>query len=74
MFYMISIGKYKKDFEYIPWNMHTFLFYCDYIIVLSILILLPIFFRVASHALGQSYDCHSACEASLKDLGKNQSV
>ena len=28
---------------------------------------LPIFFRVASQALGQSYDCPSACEATMKD-------
>ena len=31
---------------------------------------LPISFRVASLALGQSYDCPSACEATLKDMGK----
>ena len=30
----------------------------------------PIFFRVASLALGQSYDCPSASEATLKDMGK----
>ena len=29
------------------------------------------FFRVASLALGQSYDCPSACEVILKDMGKN---
>ena len=31
---------------------------------------LSIFFRVASQALGQSYDCPSAYEATLKDMGK----
>ena len=31
---------------------------------------LPIFFRVGSLALGQSYDCPSACEPTLKDMGK----
>ena len=30
----------------------------------------PIFFKVASLALGQSYDCPSASEATLKDMGK----
>ena len=30
---------------------------------------LPIFFRVASLALGQSYDCPSASEATLQDMG-----
>ena len=33
-------------------------------------IYLPIFFRVASLALGQSYDCPSASEGTLKDMGK----
>ena len=30
---------------------------------------LPIFFRVASLALGQSYDCPSAGEVILKNMG-----
>ena len=33
------------------------------------MIYLPISFRVASLALGQSYDCPSASEATLKDMG-----
>ena len=36
----------------------------------SILIFVPISFRVASLALGQSYDCPSASEATLKNMGK----
>ena len=32
--------------------------------------LLPISFRVTSQALGQSYDCPSACEVILTDIGK----
>ena len=32
--------------------------------------ILPIFFRVTSLALGQSYDCPSASEATLKNNGK----
>ena len=32
---------------------------------------LPIFFMVVSLALGQSYDCPSACEATLKNVSKN---
>ena len=31
---------------------------------------LPIFFRLTSLALGQSFDCPSASEVSLKDMGK----
>ena len=31
---------------------------------------LPISLRVASLALGQSYDCHSASEVTLKDMGE----
>ena len=30
----------------------------------------PISFRIASLALGQSYDCPSAREVTLKDMGK----
>ena len=33
---------------------------------------LPIFFRVASLALGQSYDCPSASEVTLKDMDKRK--
>ena len=40
---------------------------CTQIIYLHVLI----FFGVASLALGQSYDCPSASEATLKDMGKN---
>ena len=32
--------------------------------------ILPIYFTIASLALGQSFDCPSANEASLKDIGK----
>ena len=31
---------------------------------------LPIFFRVTSPAPGQSYDCPSASEVTMKDMGK----
>ena len=33
-------------------------------------LILPISFRVTSLALGQSYDCPSACEVILKNMGK----
>ena len=33
--------------------------------------ILPISFRVTSRALGQSYDCPSASEVTLKDMGKH---
>ena len=34
------------------------------------MVYLSIFFRIASLALGQSYDCPSASEVTLKDMGK----
>ena len=34
------------------------------------MVILPIFFRVTSLALGQSYDCPSASEVTLKYMGK----
>ena len=48
------------------------LFCCGYIINSSwiLVIGLPIFFRVASLALGQSYDCPSASEVTLRDMRK----
>ena len=33
-------------------------------------IYLPIFFMVAPQALGQLYDCPSACEATMNYMGK----
>ena len=44
------------------------------IVVIScglITVFLSIFFRVDSLALGQSYDCPSACESALKNIGKH---
>ena len=37
---------------------------------LWIVVVLPTFFRVTSLSLGQSYDCPSASEATLKDVGE----
>ena len=45
-------------------------FLLDYQFSLIYVINLPIFFRVASLALGQSYDCPSASEATLKKMGQ----
>ena len=45
---------------------------CTYLMghsVISVVVYLPIFFRAASQALGQH--CPSACEASLKGMGKS---
>ena len=39
-----------------------------YFIVARYGYILPLSFRVTSLALGQSYDCPSACEATLKDM------
>ena len=65
----------KNSREYIPWNMHVVLLS---FILLGLhsrfyqihLIHLPIFFRVTSLALGQSYDFPSASDVTLKDMGK----
>ena len=48
------------------------MFSCVYIIICKwfYVIILPIYFRVASLALGQSYDCPSASEVTLKYMGK----
>ena len=46
------------------------LFWLYYISLGSHVICLPISFMVASLALGQSYDCPSASEETMKDMGK----
>ena len=63
----------------IPYNMHMVLLclallwlyhqlsYACWVHVIH----LPIFFRVASLALWQSYDCHSASEVTQKNMGKS---
>ena len=60
--------------QYIPLNTCMHLFVCfDYEIRSSCRIHfndLPIFFRVASLALGQSQDCPSASEVTLNNFGK----
>ena len=61
--------------QYIPWNMHLVLL-CFVLLWLYhgswwiYMVYLPISFRVASLALGQSYDCPSASEATLIDMDK----
>ena len=54
---------------------HGFVVLCFVVVILWVpvnihVIYLPIFFRVASLALGQLYDCPSACEVTLKDIGR----
>ena len=55
-----------------PMNyIHGFVVLCFVVVILSFLTMyLPIFFRVASLALGQSYDCPSVSAATLRDMGK----
>ena len=61
--------------QYIPLSMlmvlFCFVFYGYYLISVIHMINLPISFRVASLALGQSYDCPGASEATLEDMGKS---
>ena len=62
--------------QYIPLNMHIavmcFVLLCFYYHSLEINVIhISKFFRVASLALGQSYDCPSASEAIPKNLGRN---
>ena len=50
--------------QYIPRIMHTIrVLCCGYVELI-----LPIFFRITSLALGQSYDCPSASEVTVKDM------
>ena len=63
------------NIQYIPWNMQMVLLHfilCWYIIssMWIYMMCLPISFRVASLASGQSYDCPSASGVTLKDMGK----
>ena len=56
-------------------HVHACVVFCFVVALPSIpsemvLFYLPISFRVASQALGQSYDCSSACESTLKDMDK----
>ena len=55
--------------QYIPGNIDMVCTLLCFVVVWYGLII-PIFFRVASLALGQSYDCPSASEATLKSIGK----
>ena len=54
--------------QYVPWNMHIGLFFVFYCALVCLI--LPISFRVPLMALGQSYGCPSASEATLKGIGK----
>ena len=57
---------YKLHMQH-PNNLHTvFALFCYGLILTD----LPILFRVKSLALGQSEDCPSASEVTLKDMGK----
>ena len=51
-----------------------FVIFCFSVVILSVLsiimIRLVLFFRITSLAFGQSYDCSSASEGILKDMGK----
>ena len=75
--FIISLCQIKFDEQCIPYNIHMVL-YMDFILLFLIFIScqwhhvvhLPIFFRVSSLALGQSYDCPSASEVTLKNMGK----
>ena len=62
IFFTVYCIKYADDFVMIFCYIMNFLrIYKTY---------LPIFFRAVSLALGQSCDCPSASEATLKDMGK----
>ena len=62
---------YMKCTWYIPYNMHLILLFLIFINYQRCHVMhLPISFRVASLALGQSCDCPSANEATLKHMGK----
>ena len=56
--------------QYIPYNIHMVLVVLMPYSMLVSCIYLPIFFRVASLTLGQSYDCPSVSEGTLKNIVK----
>ena len=58
--------------QYIPWIMHMFFFFVTILLmdIRNDVIYLSVFFRVTSLALGQSYDCPSASEVTLKNMSK----
>ena len=55
--------------QYIPWIMHMVCVLLSFVLIWWWLIL-PIFLWVTSLALGQSHDCPSASEVTLKDIGE----
>ena len=71
----LSISGTTSDLQYIPRNMQMVLLctalwsFCYQFFVDSCDQFIS--FRVTSLALGQSYDCPSASEVTLKDMGKN---
>ena len=73
--YIYRISPEYCIIHYIPWNIHLVLFHSDLLwlfhrfLVVNVMYL-PIFFRVASLALGQSFDCPSASEVTLKNMSK----
>ena len=73
LFFVIGVGV----FGFIVFGFVVFLGFCCGCNMSSSwghVIYVPMYFRVASLALGQSYDCPSASEATLKDMSKiNQS-
>ena len=65
----------QSTIQYIPQNMHMVVlcfvllwFHCLFLV--DMYNILPISFRITSLALGQLYDCPSASEVILKDMGK----
>ena len=53
--------------QYIPKNIYTVYALLCFVVV-QLWLIWPIHIRVASLALGQSYDCPSASEVTLKDM------
>ena len=76
-FQLPSISPKLSHEHYTSWNMQKVRLYpTDYVLCVYHSLLSGLYdattisFRVASQALGQSYDCPSASEVTMKDMGK----
>ena len=66
---MLGFGNTVYPIEYTKY-VHSVLSYCFMELRWICVIFLPMYFRVTSQALGQSYDCPSASEVTLKDMNE----
>ena len=66
--FSVSRGDQTVNIQYIPRIMHTV--HALLFVGVYYQSILPTPFKVTSQGLGQSYDCPSACEGTLKNMGR----